>query len=95
MLFETVPILCYKLLNRGLDKNTAALHHRRPGSERRGPAVSRDLLRFEMPGKKVVWLRYHNGVHGGPHTAEERKDMYNRILEWYDKYLKMDAGKTE
>ncbi|UCE42755.1 MAG: prolyl oligopeptidase family serine peptidase [Candidatus Aminicenantes bacterium] len=41
-------------------------------------------------GKKVVWLRYHNGAHGGPHTIEERKDMYQRMLDWYDKYLKED-----
>lgn len=39
-------------------------------------------------GKKVVWLRYHNGGHGGPDTAAERKDMYKRMLDWYDKYLK-------
>jgi dipeptidyl aminopeptidase/acylaminoacyl peptidase len=41
-------------------------------------------------GKKVVWLRYHNGAHGGPHTIEERKDMYERMLEWYDEYVKGD-----
>lgn len=39
-------------------------------------------------GKNVVWLRYHNGAHGGPHSIEERKDMYERMIEWYDKYLK-------
>jgi len=39
-------------------------------------------------GKKVVWLRYHDGAHGGPNTNDERKDMYKRMLEWYDKYLK-------
>jgi dipeptidyl aminopeptidase/acylaminoacyl peptidase len=41
-------------------------------------------------GKKVVWLRYHNGAHGGPHTIDERKDMYQRMIDWYDKYLKED-----
>ena len=41
-------------------------------------------------GKKVVWLRYHNGAHGGPHTIDERKDMYQRMIDWYDKYLKGD-----
>jgi dipeptidyl aminopeptidase/acylaminoacyl peptidase len=39
-------------------------------------------------GKKVVWLRYHDGSHGGPNTNDERKDMYKRMLEWYDTYLK-------
>jgi len=41
-------------------------------------------------GKKVVWLRYHNGAHGGPQTAAERKDMYRRMLGWYDKFLKFE-----
>ena len=44
--------------------------------------------------KKVVWLRYHNGAHGGPQTNEERKDMYKRMIEWYDKYLKADKGEA-
>jgi dipeptidyl aminopeptidase/acylaminoacyl peptidase len=38
-------------------------------------------------GKKAVWLRYHNGAHGGPQTNDERKDMYRRMLDWYDTYL--------
>jgi dipeptidyl aminopeptidase/acylaminoacyl peptidase len=38
-------------------------------------------------GKKVVWLRYHNGAHGGPQTNDERKDMYRRMLDWYNTYL--------
>jgi len=42
-------------------------------------------------GKKAVWLRYHDGPHGGPNTNEERKDMYRRMLAWYDTYLKKDA----
>jgi dipeptidyl aminopeptidase/acylaminoacyl peptidase len=42
-------------------------------------------------GKKCVWLRYHNGAHGGPNTPKERADMYKRMIEWYDTYLK--AGK--
>jgi dipeptidyl aminopeptidase/acylaminoacyl peptidase len=46
-------------------------------------------------GKTVVWLRYHNGAHGGPHTIEERKDMYRRMIEWYDKYLKEDVKKND
>ncbi|MBS3819031.1 S9 family peptidase [bacterium] len=41
-------------------------------------------------GKKVVWLRYHNGAHGGPQTNEERKHMYKKMLDWYDTYLKKD-----
>ncbi|MCP4709550.1 MAG: S9 family peptidase [Planctomycetes bacterium] len=38
--------------------------------------------------KKCVWLRYHNGAHGGPHNNDERRDMYERMVDWYDTYLK-------
>jgi len=38
-------------------------------------------------GKKCVWLNYRDGAHGGPNTNDERKDMYRRMLEWYDTYL--------
>ena len=43
---------------------------------------------LRLLGRKVVWVRYHNGPHAGPHTVEEEKDMNSRILEWYNKYLK-------
>jgi len=39
-------------------------------------------------GKKCVWLRYTKGAHGGPNTPEERADMYKRMIDWYDTYLK-------
>ncbi len=38
-------------------------------------------------GKTCVWLNYRDGAHGGPNTNEERKDMYRRMLDWYDTYL--------
>jgi dipeptidyl aminopeptidase/acylaminoacyl peptidase len=41
-------------------------------------------------GKKCVWLRYHGGAHGGPNSNEERRDMYERMIAWYDTYLKKD-----
>jgi dipeptidyl aminopeptidase/acylaminoacyl peptidase len=41
-------------------------------------------------GKTCVWLRYHDGAHGGPNTPEERADMYKRMIGWYDKYLKFE-----
>jgi len=41
-------------------------------------------------GKKCVWLRYRDGAHGGPNTVEERADMYKRMVEWYDTYLKKE-----
>jgi dipeptidyl aminopeptidase/acylaminoacyl peptidase len=42
-------------------------------------------------GRTCVWLRYHDGAHGGPNTPAERADMYRRMIEWYDKYLKAPA----
>jgi len=41
-------------------------------------------------GKKAVWLRYHRGAHGGPNSNEERRDMFKRMLEWYDTFLKAE-----
>lgn len=42
-------------------------------------------------GKKVVWLRYHNGAHGGPQNNEERKHMYKKMMDWYDTHLKKES----
>jgi len=39
-------------------------------------------------GKDVEWVRYVNGAHRPPNTHEESIDFENRILAWYDKYLK-------
>ncbi len=39
-------------------------------------------------GKDVEWVRYVNGAHRPPNTNEEAIDFENRILAWYDKYLK-------
>lgn len=45
-------------------------------------------------GKPVVWASYVNSGHGTPSTTEaEFVDYHERILGWYDKYLK--AGKTK
>ena len=33
--------------------------------------------------KEVVWVRYVNGGHTPPNTAEETHDFWNRILGWY------------
>lgn len=41
-------------------------------------------------GKPVEWVRYVNGAHRPPSTAAESVDFENRILAWYDKYLKAD-----
>ncbi|MBI2403329.1 MAG: S9 family peptidase [Gemmatimonadetes bacterium] len=40
-------------------------------------------------GRRVEWVSYTNGGHGMPTTNEaEVRDFHQRILAWYDKYLK-------
>ena len=46
-------------------------------------------------GKDVEWVRYVNGGHRPPNTGAESVDFEQRILAWYDKYLKKDAKKTD
>jgi dipeptidyl aminopeptidase/acylaminoacyl peptidase len=45
-------------------------------------------------GKEVEWVRYTRGGHRPPNSLEESVDFENRILGWYDKYLKKKDGKT-
>jgi dipeptidyl aminopeptidase/acylaminoacyl peptidase len=44
-------------------------------------------------GKEVEWVRYVNGGHRPPNSVEESLDFEQRILAWYDKYLKKDTKK--
>lgn len=44
-------------------------------------------------GKDVEWVRYVNGGHRPPNSAAESLDFEQRIVAWYDKYLKKDAAK--
>ncbi len=45
-------------------------------------------------GREVEWVSYTNGGHGMPTTTEaEVADYHQRILGWYDKYLKRTNGK--
>jgi dipeptidyl aminopeptidase/acylaminoacyl peptidase len=45
-------------------------------------------------GKEVEWVRYLNGGHRPPNSNAESIDFEQRILAWYDKYLKKDPKKT-
>ncbi|HWI19600.1 MAG TPA: prolyl oligopeptidase family serine peptidase [Vicinamibacterales bacterium] len=45
-------------------------------------------------GKEVEWVRYVNGGHRPPNTAAESIDFENRIVAWYDKYLKPKPATT-
>ncbi len=44
-------------------------------------------------GKTVEWVRYVNGAHRPPDSVDEAVDFENRILGWYDRYLKKDGKK--
>ena len=46
-------------------------------------------------GKEVEWVRYANGAHRPPNSVAESVDFENRILPWYEKYLKADASKKK
>ncbi len=41
-------------------------------------------------GREVEWVRYVNGAHRPPSNAAESVDFEQRILGWYDKYLKAE-----
>jgi dipeptidyl aminopeptidase/acylaminoacyl peptidase len=43
-------------------------------------------------GKEVEWVRYVNGGHRPPNSNAESVDFEQRILGWYDKYLKKPRG---
>src|SRR5262245_27983359 len=45
-------------------------------------------------GKEVEWVRYTNGGHRPPNSVAESIDFENRIVAWYDKYLKPKAATT-
>jgi dipeptidyl aminopeptidase/acylaminoacyl peptidase len=46
-------------------------------------------------GKDVEWVRYVNGGHRPPNSAAESIDFEQRILAWYDKYLKKPSDKKK
>jgi dipeptidyl aminopeptidase/acylaminoacyl peptidase len=46
-------------------------------------------------GKEVEWVRYVNGAHRPPNSVSESVDFEQRILAWYEKYLKADATKKQ
>src|SRR5262249_39716220 len=53
------------------------------------------LLALRRLGKEVEWVRYVNGAHRPPNSVAESVDFENRILAWYEKYLKADAAKKK
>jgi len=45
-------------------------------------------------GKDVEWVRYVNGAHRPPNSVAESIDFEQRIVAWYDKYLKEQPKAT-
>jgi dipeptidyl aminopeptidase/acylaminoacyl peptidase len=45
-------------------------------------------------GREVEWVRYVDGGHRPPNNVSESIDFENRILQWYDKYLKAGSRST-
>ena len=45
-------------------------------------------------GKEVEWVRYVNGGHRPPNSVAENIDFEQRIVAWYDKYLKPKPSTT-
>jgi dipeptidyl aminopeptidase/acylaminoacyl peptidase len=41
-------------------------------------------------GKEVEWVRYVDGAHRPPNSVAESADFEQRILAWYDRYLKAE-----
>ena len=67
------PVL---LLTGGLDHNVPAINTREM------------YYALRRLGKPVMWVNYTNGGHGAPNTTEsDFTDFYQRMFDWYAKYL--------
>ena len=69
------------LMTGGLDHNVPALNTREM------------YYALRRLGKPVVWVNYAKGGHGAPTTSEaEFTDFYQRMVDWYRKYLVEKKG---
>jgi dipeptidyl aminopeptidase/acylaminoacyl peptidase len=60
------------------------------GMDHNVPAINTREMYYALRrlGKPVVWVNYTNGGHGVPSTTEtEFTDFYQRMFDWYAKYL--------
>jgi dipeptidyl aminopeptidase/acylaminoacyl peptidase len=65
------------------------------GEDHNVPALNTREMYYALRrlGKTVVWAHYMNSGHGTPSTTEsDFIDYHQRILDWYDKYLKTKKG---
>jgi dipeptidyl aminopeptidase/acylaminoacyl peptidase len=68
------------------------------GEDHNVPALNTREMYYALRrlGKEVTWVNYVNGGHGTPTTnAAEFTDYHQRILAWYDRYLKSPGAKKE
>ena len=69
------------LMTGGLDHNVPALNTREM------------YYALRRLGKPVVWVNYVNGGHGAPNTTEaDFTDFYQRMVDWYTKFLVPKKG---
>jgi dipeptidyl aminopeptidase/acylaminoacyl peptidase len=65
------------------------------GMDHNVPAINTREMYYALRrlGKPVVWVNYTNGGHGVPSTTEaEFTDFYQRMIDWYGKYLVPKKG---
>jgi dipeptidyl aminopeptidase/acylaminoacyl peptidase len=65
------------------------------GMDHNVPAINTREMYYALRrlGKPVVWVNYTNGGHGVPSTTEmEFTDFYQRMFDWYAKYLLPKKG---
>ena len=65
------------------------------GMDHNVPAINTREMYYALRrlGKPVVWVNYTNGGHGAPTTTElEFTDFYQRMIDWYNKYLVPKKG---
>ena len=65
------------------------------GMDHNVPAINTREMYYALRrlGKPVVWVNYTNGGHGVPSTTEsDFTDFYQRMFDWYAKYLMPKKG---
>ena len=65
------------------------------GEDHNVPALNTREMYYALRrlGKPVTWVNYTNGGHGAPTTTEmEFTDFYQRMIDWYNKYLTPKKG---
>ena len=65
------------------------------GEDHNVPAINTREMYYALRrlGKTVTWVNYTNGGHGGPAPPKPTSwTIYERVLNWYAKYLVPKKG---